>query len=548
MKFHINYAYNGFLYAPLILAEHLKLLPRDAELKPREGDVRTLQSLGVWHDPHENWFAVCDPFATDITKLVLPPSDGEGDAVCIVGALVGRLPVWLYSLDSDFKRISSEGDLEKSVHRVKRIVCYEKFNTGYLIGKRINDLVFPGDDKTHPVKFGDELKNVTAGDLVVTSDVLRVAQSQKLDDGHVVFDYFAHCCDLDPFLFTAILTLRSVVKNHLNTVLSVLKGLQEATFQFETGNVSRDGVSFLVSKFGEQMPAHLSDADRQVQVEDAIELLRRDRIYSGYLDIDNAEKGYEKAREAWLSTLKRKYGPVERHKEPIPSLLIKRDWSQHPPLARAFAESWKLQSPVSPSQRTSASVVSAVAETWRDHAPTITAITENWLSSSTTKALLEQMVCKPAAFQAQATEVPALIEEYHRPVVIVGLAQLSLLVVGLAALLFGGQLTVAGPTILAMLLLALSGLLLVSHWDPQNYNQAFWSVASVSYLGQLVLTVWIWRDAFFREETEHWGHHEGVFGAILVIVALFATPHAAEPYKERLPKTLKNFLPRREAD
>jgi len=559
-KFHINYAYSGFLYSPLMLADRFALLPRDAELNDRKGDKETLESLAYWHDPLENWFAVCDPFAVDITKLALPPFEGKPDAVCIVGALVGRLPVWLYSPDSKFERLSSESDLEECKHGVKRIICYKRFNTGYLIGKRINDLMFPGNDKIVEVKFGDELKNIGSGDLVVTSDVLAVAQSRKLNDGHVLFEYFAHEeLQLQPFLFTAILTRRSVVNTQLHTVLSVLKGLQEATVPFEIGSVPADWVNFLATRFSDQMPAHLSDSDKRIHAQDAIERLHQDAIYAGNLDIDTAETGYENARQAWLKTLNRKYGAVEKHKEPIPSLLIQRDWSGDPPLARAFAETWKPkpQTRVLGRQTIKGSPVKAVAETWRDHEPTITAITEDWLSSRTTKALLEKIICKPAVAVAPVLKMPRAAreipeeasgdEQYHPPVVIVGLVLLSLLVVGGVAVDLGGQLKPAGPTILTMGLLVLSGILLVSHWDPQKYKKAFWWVVAAFYVAQMCLTVSIWRDVFFKDETRQWGHHGEILAAIGTIVGILAAPHAAEPVKKNVQQPLKELLSRRRA-
>src|SRR2546430_1795599 len=123
---NINYAYDGFLYAPLFLASELGLFPSNMTLKYRNGDIPAIESLALRTENANNWFAICDPFAKDISRI--QAAIGR-DQICIVGTLINRLPVWLYDNLQGFDPVATERDLLAYKHSIKRIRCYEKFNT-----------------------------------------------------------------------------------------------------------------------------------------------------------------------------------------------------------------------------------------------------------------------------------------------------------------------------------------------------------------------------------------------------------------------------------
>lgn len=341
------------------------------------------------------------------------------------------------------------------------------------------------------------------------------------------------------------------MNTQLHTVLSVLKGLQEATLPFENGSVPTRWVNYLADNLGDPLAAHLSTSDKRIRVQGAIERLHKDAIYSGNLDIEAAEAGYENARQAWLQTLKIPYGPVEKHKDPIPSLLIQRDWSRDAPLARAFAETWKPEVPPVAAWRqvNKEEPVVAVADTWRDHDLAIEKVTQSWLSNNTSKAKLKQLICDPLGAQTAVLEMPSVQEtpgesleneQYSPPTVIVALALCSLLVVECIAIFLGGQLKAAVPAILAMILLIVTATALVSYWNPRLHTRAFLWVASAIYLGQMSLTVMICRDVLIKDTTKRWVQPVEILFFVSTIVLEVLRKHlehtAKEPSRDLHPK------------
>ncbi len=528
--FAINYAYDGFLYSPLLIAKKLGFLPNHAQLVHRNGDEEAITSLGGFGDDLDNWFAICDPFAhTDLSRVAVPVGE-KADSICIVGALVGRLPVWLYGLNPDCGPFANERDIKEQKSIIKRVVCYEKYNTGYLIGKHVSDVMDPGLDKTYEVSFGSELKGLKPNDLAVTSDVLAVAESLRAKNGYVKCDLFRNCPDLDPFLFTAILTRRSIVEQHLPTVLGVLSGLQKAVRLFETDTLLPSEINFLAERFAGQIPHATTDEARQAIVRDGVRLLSVDKIYSGNLDIATAEKGYNNARAEWSQTLKRQYTAVENQKEPIPSLLMQEGWRCDQDLASEFANAWKLK--LSGGKGAGAAEpVLAVANAWRDHGPTIQTVTRNWLGSESTKQILTEMICPPTVRGSGTSLVKAGFQTLT-PYII--LAYLPLFAVILMVVAISGHWAIGLPVLESSLALMVLLFALGYYLHPGGRNTPFWVAASCCVLVQVAITVVFCRDTFYPE-TQQWGHHEWLWGATIAIFALVLTRIMSEPDKADQP-------------
>lgn len=337
---NINYAYNGFLYAPLFLADELGLLPRNMELKYRNGDIPAIQSLALKTEDAENWFAICDPFAKDISKI---QSEIGIDGICIVGTFIDRLPVWVYSSDPEFEPVGSEEELvaQDNKHRVDKIVCYEKFNTGYLIGERLRrKFDFPAS-KIIERKFGQEFASQPdPSELIITSDVLKIVG--ELDRRNIVFNYPQKSRDLNPFLFTAVLTLRSVIEEHLYSVLSILAGLRTAISLLHSEYIDPSIFSKLTNKYGAAM-AQPSDGQTET-LRKAIMLCSHENIYARDFDISRAETAYNTAKNEWNRLFPdRRFPEIEKCNDPIPALLLKKNWRRDRSLIQIFAKEFSLK-------------------------------------------------------------------------------------------------------------------------------------------------------------------------------------------------------------
>jgi hypothetical protein len=136
---NINYAFNGFLYAPLMLADALGFFPKNTRLVYRNGDVETIKSLCIHSSDNEkNWFAICDPFPVDISTIIPEHTDDE---LCVVGTLIDKLPVWIYNTNPNIIPVNSEESLWRYTHNVFKMVCYKEGTTGYLLAKRLQRLL-----------------------------------------------------------------------------------------------------------------------------------------------------------------------------------------------------------------------------------------------------------------------------------------------------------------------------------------------------------------------------------------------------------------------
>ncbi len=321
---NINHAYSGFLYAPLFLADELGLFPKNMSLKYRNGDIPAIDSLAIKGEGANNWFAICDPFAKDISKV--QASIGK-DQIYIVGVLIDRLPVWLYNTNPKITPAANEKELLQYKHDIESIRCYEKYNTGYLIGERLKNKFDFAVNKIIECKFGTEFQPpITQSMLIATSDILKIVP--EVDKGHVVFNYPQRCSELTPFLFTAVLTLKSVIDEHLYSVLSVLAGLRTAIETLSADRVDSEHLKILTAKFG-PLVSSTDPNERSRIIEKSIETLyKEENIYARNFDIEEAEKAYNIAKAQWELLLKNPFPEIEKCRDPIPSLLLKKNWQE----------------------------------------------------------------------------------------------------------------------------------------------------------------------------------------------------------------------------
>lgn len=323
----INHAYNGFLYAPLFLASDLGFLPKCTRLQFRNGDAECLDQLCSYSPGTEkNWFAICDPFSVDLSTKV-----PVGDEICVVGCLLDRLPVWVINTDTEAVRLGEESDLANRVRHVRKIVCYKEATTGYLIGKRLQGMLHVSDSNLLPCDFGQEFSGQANGDTaIVTADILRIV-SLGPDHRHVLFDYPARSPDeLKPFLFTGILTLRNEVLNdNLWIVLTLLAGLKKAIDLLSSESVPPECIDSLTRHFDPQIGSlgcTTPDEKRTFMTKAIHYTFRQANLYSHTLRPEKV--AWENAQRQWEGVMGRSFANVEERHEPIPALLIRKDWKK----------------------------------------------------------------------------------------------------------------------------------------------------------------------------------------------------------------------------
>src|SRR5689334_6894860 len=106
----IYHAFNGFLYAPIFLAEKLGLFPKNTKLIYVQGDDKAIQALcSHSHTGERNWFAICDPFSVDLNMAV----EHTDDEICVIGSLINVLPIWVFNPDQSIDVVRHENDLAR---------------------------------------------------------------------------------------------------------------------------------------------------------------------------------------------------------------------------------------------------------------------------------------------------------------------------------------------------------------------------------------------------------------------------------------------------
>ncbi|MGI8426662.1 MAG: hypothetical protein ACR2M4_08735 [Actinomycetota bacterium] len=163
----IHYAYDGFLYAPIFLADALNLFPGICKLSCSGGDVEAIELL----DAQNDWFAICDPSCEHLHKVV--PRGEDTEHVCLVGTVINVAPIWLFNTSPNVGRIKAELDLANHKAYIKRIITYPEGTTGFLFANRIRERFLKHIKRVVCVPFGQEFNDVDEKTLIVTSDILR---------------------------------------------------------------------------------------------------------------------------------------------------------------------------------------------------------------------------------------------------------------------------------------------------------------------------------------------------------------------------------------
>jgi len=163
----INYAYDGFLYAPIFLAEEFALSPDSYKFACSHGDAEVIDKLCSSPALKEkHWFGIGDPHPlSDHLQRIAP--HGYEERICLVGGIVNKAPVWLYNTNPKIRRLNSEAELHSHLDKVTKIVTYPQGTTGHLFGERITRKYFP-EAQVIAKPFGQEFDSVDDETLVVT--------------------------------------------------------------------------------------------------------------------------------------------------------------------------------------------------------------------------------------------------------------------------------------------------------------------------------------------------------------------------------------------
>jgi hypothetical protein len=367
---YLNHAYDGLLYAPLFVAQDLGFFPQNVQVRYVPGDSQTMHKLVEHDDGEDNWFSICDPFVKEMSEIT--SAVGAPDPISIVGVLIQKLPLWLYSTDRDLQTVTAESQLTQYNDRIKTVRCYRNPNTGWLIAKRIIEMYLPNSNPLQ-VDFGKEFDELTQDSLVVTADILRI---HKEINAARAFNYAGKPTDLNPYLFTAILTRKSIVNDHLGSVVSVLEALRRGVL--ELSRDSDDAIQALAKRY---------KRDSQ-EIRNSISILTRERIYPTTFEVDTAKVAYDNARNEWKRRTKKDFSEVTESSEPIPSLLIANGWRHEKRLAGEFAKEWGGKT----------DTVEAVARGWASKPDPVRTATRIWLDNSDAQeAMIEAWRENPGA-------------------------------------------------------------------------------------------------------------------------------------------------------
>lgn len=329
-KIKIYHAFNGFLYAPVFLADEQGFFPKNTELIYTGGDKSAIELLcSFTNNDEKNSFAICDPFSVDLNQAL----EHVDDDICVVASLINVIPLWVFNRSPSLKPVRNESDLAKYKQNIKRIVLYPKETTGNLIGKRVQHCVGLMDQFVELKEFGKEFDSpIEDTDLIVTADVLRMVR-YGLSKGNMIYAYATQSPEeLNPFLFTGILTLRSTVKSNLWTVLSVLGAIRTAINCLSVPNVDQQYIDALVKRF-EPSFTELSITsldEKRTLVRDSLSyMIATEKLYADYPRPKKEQwtKAWDNARVQWKKENPNKEYPTVREKEEeIPALLVMPGW------------------------------------------------------------------------------------------------------------------------------------------------------------------------------------------------------------------------------
>lgn len=286
-------------------------------------------------------FAICDPLLVggDLEALPGRREFGAPDHAVVVGSLIREVPVWLFNDGDYLKTVGKETEL---LGKVDDIRCYDKPNTGYAIGKRLQKTLSAAEiPNLRMVPFEHEFDApVGKREIVVTSNILKMAEYGFGND-RVVFSYASKPTEIKGMFFTGLLTRLSIFEQDLGLVVAVLHGLRRAVDQILTADL--DELSSTIYqvlqdtgvKSNEITFANEADGCRIIKA--ALDrVVRAEDLYSTNLEI---------SKEAWeRNILFRKSvdsewsaPQYEAFTEEIPAILIQPGWRNHIAVARAAA-------------------------------------------------------------------------------------------------------------------------------------------------------------------------------------------------------------------
>jgi len=360
----LHYAYGGFLYAPLFLARNLNLLPANFILKPAGTDEAAISKLcSLSTESEKNWFAVCDPFSVALDRRRAHLS---GDTPRIIGSLINKPAFWAYHPAAVVQPVEKEEGLQQYRDQaIKSLICYSQGTTGYVFGKRLQQKIGLSDGSVIPISFEEEPVKRAAllnhqDALLLTSDALFLAkeaiQTNKPD---IVLHYpvlrdvnnptLPHP-DLNPFLFTAIVTLqREVVERNLWAAITLLHALDQSIRLLSSDSLSPVIVDELVQIFTKEI-----DQLNVTEPEERNKLIRtatRFLFHSDHQRISPAnliptKESAEKALTQWRLYGGTQVGDLKNLIDEGPSLLCQDKWRRLPQMHSYFwmyyPDAWRL--------------------------------------------------------------------------------------------------------------------------------------------------------------------------------------------------------------
>ena len=335
-KIKIFHAYNGFLYSPLFLADKIGLFPKNLQLVFTSSDSDAVEQLCTQDSSKGDiHFAICDPFAANFDTITPEHTD---DKIYIVGSLINKVPLWIYNTNPLIKPVKEERDLLQYKNHIKSIITYRESTTGYIFGERISKIL---NKPLVLVEFGDEFSQNTNENLIITADVLKMVDN-GLNHKNVIFPYSTRAPkEINPFLFTGILTLEENINNHLWAVLNLLGALQIAISHLNESTLQPEIKDFIKQSFANH-PSIISPQNGNVEklIEDTCNYaFVNQKLFDGFprLDSDKWQIAWNNAKSEWKKVHpENNYPDVEKVNSPIPALLIKPNW--HSSLIRLISE------------------------------------------------------------------------------------------------------------------------------------------------------------------------------------------------------------------
>ena len=292
-KIIISHAYNGFIYLPIFIASYEGYFPHKTELHFSNGDENSIRE--VLNLPNKNnkksHFAVCDPLIiSDYESLIGEIEVGEPDPPIIVGSMIQRTPIWLFNTTPNIVPVPKEESLK---HKIDKIRCYEKPNTGYLVGKKIQTLLNVNDNNQYfkEVKFNTEFDTpLHTNEVVVTSNILRMAEL-GFNNNNIVFSYASKQSDIKNMFFTGIITRKTVFEENLPAVLAILSGIKRAIEKIYNEDLDRlTDLSYEILKdiiISNNMMSNLDENNVKSKIKISLtDIIRKEHIYSDNLVIN----------------------------------------------------------------------------------------------------------------------------------------------------------------------------------------------------------------------------------------------------------------------